>query len=61
MNPNIRLEGEGTFVLQRFSQKWNAYIDVTEASQVLMGDKLTVVEKQPKKVSLFTSLSILCR
>ena len=54
INPNICLQGEGGYVLQRFSQKWNAYIDVTEASQVQKGDKLTVVEKQPKKVSFCT-------
>ena len=60
INPNIHLEGEGTHVLQRFSQKWNAYIDVSEGSQVAKGDKLTVVKKPPKNVSLLT-LSVLCR
>ncbi len=50
INPNIELEPEGGYVLQRFSQKWDTFVDVTESSQVHKGDKLTVLEKQPKKV-----------
>ncbi len=33
------------FILQRFNKKWNAFINVDTISQIIMGDKLTVVQK----------------
>ena len=40
------------YTLQRFSSKWQTFVDVTDPSQVFDGDKLTVLEKKAKKVTL---------
>ena len=37
-------------MLQRFSKKWDTYIDITSASEICNGDKVTICEKKPMKV-----------
>ncbi len=46
MNPKIQLEAGSGYVLKRFSQKWDTYVDVTESNPVQKGDKLAVSEKK---------------
>ena len=39
------LDGSGRYLLQRWSSKWRAFVDVTELGEVVDGDRLTVVYK----------------
>jgi len=42
-----------THVLQRYSTKWEVYVDVTEHSQMCNGDKLTILRrKEHRKASI---------
>ena len=37
-------------MLQRFSKKWDTYIDITSASEICNGDEVTICVKKPMKV-----------
>uniref|UniRef100_A0A1X7VBF9 Uncharacterized protein n=1 Tax=Amphimedon queenslandica TaxID=400682 RepID=A0A1X7VBF9_AMPQE len=41
-------------MLQRFSNKWDSYIDITSASEIRNGDKVTICEKKSMKATELT-------
>lgn len=40
-----------SLIVQRYSEKWCTFIDVSRISQIIKGDKVTVVPKPTAKVS----------
>ena len=37
------------YILQRWSEKWNSFVDVTDMDQVVEGDRLTItMQSSPK-------------
>ena len=41
---------DSSAILQRYSKKWDTFLDVTKASDICNGDKLTISERQLTKV-----------
>ena len=57
-------EQESTFLLQRWSHKWKAFVNVSSIHEILDQDKVTVTRKpvsSPSKVGApFVLLCVLC-
>ena len=47
------------YILQRWSEKWNAFVDIKDASEVSAGDRLTVVSC-PKTSTAMSNVSLGC-
>ena len=49
--PFDKTESDRVYVLQKWSEKWKEYLDVSDSSEIATGDKLNVFFKQEKGVS----------
>ena len=38
------------YILQKWSDKWNSFIDVTDTDQIVDGDRLTVIQQDTVEV-----------
>ena len=49
----VKEQSSEVYILQRWSEKWNTYIDVTDVAQIANGNRLTITSQQPspKKAS----------
>ena len=56
----VRGQSAGTkkvYILQKWSDKWNAFIDVTDTDQIVDGDRLTIIPQDAAEVQNGTCTS----
>ena len=46
------------FILQRWSEKWKSFVDVTDVDQVFDGDRLTIVMQHPSDAQTGTCTEV---
>ena len=46
------------FILQRWSEKWKSFVDVTDIDQVFDGDRLTIVMQHPSDAQTGTCTEV---
>ena len=47
LSPANEQSSKQVYILQRWSKKWSAYVDVTDVAQIANGDRLSIMSQHP--------------